>query len=74
MPVWHSVIVDRLYHPHEAMRKEGKEMPYYEPCPRCGANLDPGEKCDCKEVTENGRERQGEPAATGTVCKPCVCG
>lgn len=21
---------------------------YYRPCPRCGANLDPGEKCDCE--------------------------
>ena len=24
-------------------------MPYYEPCPNCGANLDPGEKCDCRK-------------------------
>lgn len=23
-------------------------MPYYKPCPNCGANLDPGEKCDCQ--------------------------
>ena len=23
-------------------------MPYYDTCPDCGANLDPGEKCDCK--------------------------
>ena len=23
-------------------------MPYYWTCPYCGANLDPGEKCDCK--------------------------
>ena len=22
-------------------------MPYYYTCPLCGANLDPGEKCDC---------------------------
>ena len=22
---------------------------YYEICPNCGSNLDPGEKCDCKE-------------------------
>lgn len=21
---------------------------YYHTCPECGANLDPGEKCDCK--------------------------
>lgn len=23
--------------------------PYYWTCPYCGANLDPGEKCDCPE-------------------------
>lgn len=22
--------------------------PYYNPCPDCGANLDPGERCDCR--------------------------
>lgn len=26
-------------------------MSYYNTCPKCGANLDPGEPCDCtKEV------------------------
>lgn len=24
-------------------------MPYYKTCQLCGANLDPGERCDCKE-------------------------
>jgi len=24
-------------------------MPYYRPCPVCGAALDPGERCDCRE-------------------------
>ena len=24
-------------------------MSYYHTCPHCGANLDPGEKCDCNE-------------------------
>lgn len=28
-------------------------MSYYRPCPYCGANLDPGERCDC----------QGEPVS-----------
>ena len=29
-------------------------MSYFRPCPDCGANLDPEEKCDCrKEVEEN---------------------
>lgn len=25
-------------------------MPYYHPCPHCGAHLDPGETCDCKDA------------------------
>ena len=25
-------------------------MAYYNTCPACGCNLDPGEKCDCEEV------------------------
>lgn len=24
-------------------------MTYYWTCPYCGANLDPGERCDCRE-------------------------
>lgn len=24
-------------------------MPYYHTCPDCGSNLDPGERCDCRE-------------------------
>ena len=36
-------------------------MKYYHTCPVCGANLDPGERCDCedeneKEVKEDGKE------------------
>lgn len=27
-------------------------MSYYNTCPECGANLDPGEKCDCRSSTE----------------------
>lgn len=29
-------------------------MSFYNTCPNCGANLDPGEKCDCLEI-ENER-------------------
>lgn len=25
-------------------------MAYYTVCPACGANLDPGEKCDCERI------------------------
>ena len=24
-------------------------MPYFRTCPRCGAHLDPGEACDCRD-------------------------
>lgn len=24
-------------------------MPYYNKCVKCGAHLDPGERCDCEE-------------------------
>ena len=24
-------------------------MKYYRSCPYCGANLDPGERCDCRD-------------------------
>lgn len=25
-------------------------MSFYNTCPHCGANLDPGERCDCEEI------------------------
>lgn len=31
---------------------------HYYTCPRCGANLDPGEPCDCEE--ENKEETSNE--------------
>lgn len=34
-------------------------MPYYNTCPYCGAHLDPGERCDC-------RDRQDDPPPTLT--------
>ncbi|MDE7313549.1 MAG: hypothetical protein K2N87_18325 [Eubacterium sp.] len=27
-------------------------MAFYSICPKCGAHLDPGESCDCEEMTE----------------------
>ena len=27
-------------------------MAYYRTCPHCGANLDPGERCDCRPALE----------------------
>ena len=31
-------------------------MAYYNVCPDCGASLDPGEKCDCQEESEEKQE------------------
>lgn len=27
-------------------------MRYFRPCPYCGANLDPGERCECQDKKE----------------------
>lgn len=44
-------------------------MSFYKTCPYCGANLDPGESCDCKENTPvcaaNTDEGKVEMALTG---------
>lgn len=32
-------------------------MAFYRVCPRCGANLDPGEPCDCEQEEKRMRER-----------------
>lgn len=31
-------------------------MAYYNVCPSCGSNLDPGEKCDCEKETVKKQE------------------
>lgn len=40
-------------------------MSYYRVCPLCGASLDPGEQCDCRERTENEPRESKEKAAQG---------
>lgn len=44
---------------------------YYHTCPVCGANLDPGEKCDCsiRQPPEVGRERQSGKTALPEAMK-----
>ena len=32
-------------------------MAYYETCPYCGAHLDRGEKCDCKNEKQEGKTK-----------------
>lgn len=31
-------------------------MAYYNTCPNCGSNLDPGEKCDCERESVKKQE------------------
>lgn len=38
-------------------------MAYYRICSYCGANIDPGEICDCRADTE----KRGHPVAPGTT-------
>ena len=33
-------------------------MAYYWTCPDCGANLDHGEKCDCKNETSKNKKEE----------------
>lgn len=37
-------------------------MSYFRTCPICGANLDPGERCDCIKNTAHG---EATPKAAG---------
>lgn len=39
-----------------------KERAYYHICPCCGANLDPGERCDCEEPNDNDEVSQKDVA------------
>lgn len=34
------------------------EHTYYETCPYCGANLDPGETCDCLSIPNDEHYRE----------------
>ena len=49
-------------------------MSYYKICSRCGANLDPGEVCDCKEEaapgatnTRGGKAEQIDTAVSASI-------
>lgn len=35
-------------------------MAYYNTCPNCGCNLDPGEKCDCENEKAREQEKRQE--------------
>lgn len=38
------VVLCAMNYKEERMKKH-----YYHTCPNCGANLDPGERCDCEK-------------------------
>lgn len=38
-------------------------MAYYYTCPECGANLDPGEECDCETIQSRKRLRKRQSEA-----------
>lgn len=40
----------------------------YKTCPYCGANLDPGEPCDCRDNTK-GRSSEPEPVPYPYIIK-----
>lgn len=40
---------------------------HYWTCPECGANLDPGEQCDCKKVEAAPLQRKRPPAKISTA-------
>lgn len=35
-------------------------MALYTPCPDCGANLDPGETCDCRKEEQDNDDRRAD--------------
>lgn len=37
-------------------KMKGKTMAYYNVCPNCGSNLDPGESCECKSTSETAQK------------------
>ena len=35
-------------------------MAYYNTCPHCGCNLDPGEPCECREVEKQNIDQEAQ--------------
>lgn len=40
---------------------------FYHTCEYCGANLDPGEKCDCIEVVQRKIHKQNKDLVEGEI-------
>ena len=56
--------VDDLCHVTRAVAEGRCVVSYYHTCRRCGANLDPGEKCDCGDAADavSHHDRRSNPA------------
>lgn len=46
-------------------------MAYYNTCPHCGCNLDPGERCDCLKE-QNRRERNCSERLRKQITEECT--
>ena len=45
----------------------------YRTCPHCGAALDPGERCDCRERTPNEPRENSHPQPRENIKRPPRC-
>ncbi len=43
---------------------------YFKECPKCGAHLDPGERCDCQDKKEDAPDAPGTPSSGDVVLLP----
>ena len=48
-------------------------MPYYNVCPYCNANLDPGEKCDCQNSKSLEKEKMDAITAARELLYSTEC-
>ena len=46
-------------------------MAYYNTCPHCGCNLDPGERCDCSKE-QNRKERNCSERLRKQITEECA--
>lgn len=51
-------VVDR-FHKYGGPAATQQKSTYWDTCPHCGAALDPGESCDCRESCKRSASRVG---------------
>ena len=52
---------EKKIHYHFNTSMEGMQVKYFNTCPHCGSNLDPGERCDCPQALEEYSPRRKKP-------------